>query len=143
MCNIGYTYDEYQLRHFHGKLVYFGKTLNKIIGESFKDLFVIYDVLDNKEINSLENTFISTPVQYYTSPCKINVLYYFDRDSNIYIYNNKDKLSVFDKYGSLLYTESSPFVSKTFSLLAAMQKWSISVNEDTFISAFNMNNILD
>ena len=143
VCNIGYTYDEYQLRHFHGKLVYFGKTLNKIIGESFKDLFVIYDVLDNKEINSLENTFISTPVQYNTSPSKINVLYYFDRDSNIYIYNNKDKLSFFDKYGSLLYTESSPFVSKTFSLLAAMPKWSISVNEDTFISAFNMNNILD
>jgi hypothetical protein len=132
VSKIGYTYDEYQLRHFHGKFVYFGKTLNTI-GENFKDLFVIYDVLDNKEIKSLENTYV-----------KVAVLYYFDRDSNIYIYSNKDELTVFNKYGSLLYTKDSPLVNRTFNLLASKQKWSISVNADnTLISAFNMNNILD
>lgn len=147
VCNVGYAYDKYQMRHFHGKLVYFGKTLKPIHSESYTDIFVIYDVLDKREINKMENKFLKDVKndQLSVDPCKIHLLYWFDRDSNIFIYNNKDTLNGYDKNGSLLYTENSPSLSKTFSILASIQNWSVSVNnERTTINAFNINNnILD
>ena len=70
----------------------------------------------------------------------IDCLYYFDRDSNIFIYDNLDTLLCFDKFGKHMYTQKSSWVSETFNKLGSLQKLSIN-NNHSLISAFNINSI--
>ena len=126
--------DDYQIRHFHRNLVYFGKTL-PTNENSFMDEFVIFDIFEKKLIKKMEIAFVRG-----CNDLSIDCLYYFDRDSNIFIYDNLDTLLCFDKFGKHMYTQKSSWVSETFNKLGSLQKWSIN-NNHSLISAFNINSI--
>ena len=146
VCELGHEFDDYHLKHFNCSMVYFNRTCEGRFfpkGGEFIDRVVIFDYFKKQVVKSIKFEFRT--VNKYEE-CLTNIqlsqLISFDRESNIYMFDNNKKLMVYNKFGELILTIECRSLRKTFRTMELMKKVRIMPNpeyEHSVVKTYNIN----